>query len=72
MQNKKHIKGTSYVLFLNREDGDRRTESDSWARDLSDVSLHITIMVLEETERNREQSRGPRVGKSECGGTIFH
>ena len=33
---------------------ERRSESDSWARDLSDVSLHITIMVLGETERNRE------------------
>ena len=36
---------------------ERRSESDSWARDLSDVSLHITIMVLGETERSREPER---------------
>ena len=35
-----------------------RENVDSWARDLSDVSLHITIMVLGEKERQRQREPG--------------
>ena len=44
---------------------ERRSESDSWARDLSDVSLHITIMVLGERDCEEQRAAGAVLGKCE-------
>ena len=58
---------TSFVAVGDRDGAGprgRRENADSWARDLSDVSMHITIMVL----GDRERRPGPR--EEEGGGWL--